>query len=128
MRLRRLRGTILGSVLISAAFIAEGLTGGEPPSAEPADGGASLTRDAEDRGTTGGTGRGASLLNGLGWGGGVTGGMGLGSPRAIPGSETGGSRMGGNSRLGGNSVHGLDTGSAGTSGSGLGDTGRPSIF
>jgi hypothetical protein len=110
-------------VLISAAFIADGLAGGAPPGADSEDGGASLTRGDEGSSTPEGTGRGASLLNGLGWGVGP----GLDSPRATPGSETG-SRMGGGSRLGGNSLHGLDTSSAGTSGAGLGEPGRTSIF
>lgn len=127
MRLRRYRGTILVSALISAAFITNGLAGGKPPGDESGDGEAPLHRGAEGSGT-GETRRGAGLLNGLGWGGGLTGGTGLGRPRSTPGPETGGSRMGGNSRLGGNSVHGLDTSSAGSSGSGLGDTERTSIF
>ncbi len=124
MRLRRFRGTILVSVLISAAFIADGLAGGKPPGAEGEDGGAPLTRSDEGSGPSRGTGRGASLLDGLGWGGGPSA-TGLDNSRATPGPETGGSRMGGDSRLGGNSIHSPGTGS---SSSGLGDTGRPSIF
>ena len=109
-RLRRFKGTILVGTLICAAFIADGLMGGELPGPDSEEDSGALTRDTEDG--TAEKDRGAGLLNGPGHGG-------------AQAPESNGSRMGGGSRLGGNSVHGSGTGG---SGQGLLDPAKPSIF